>query len=135
MESTRSWWRRSLRGVVAVALCTLVVGAWAMDAGAEAPSGSPGPSWPASDGRVASVTAIEGSLSVQRQGQPRWYGGYVKMPDFVRDRLKTDTQSMAALDFVTGGRVGLGKGSEIEIQGDGQVGQVTGAAQVDDQNT
>lgn len=101
-----------------------------MEAGAEAPSGSTGPSGTASDGRVASVTAIEGSLSVQRQGQPRWYGGYVKMPDFVRDRLKTDTQSMAALDFVTGGRVGLGKGSEIEIQGDGQIQHATGAAQV-----
>lgn len=76
---------------------------------------------------MASVAAIEGSLSVQRDGQPQWYSGYVKMPDFVRDRLKTDTRSMAALDFVSGGRVGLGRGSEIEIRGQGEVQQSGGA--------
>ena len=74
-----------------------------------APHAEGAPSGPA----IATVAAINGTLSVQRAGQNRWCEGYVQMPDYVQDRLKTDSGSMAAIDFNTGGRVGINKGSEV----------------------
>ena len=108
---------RFLPGVPGRVLSALVVGSLCLwMAGSRGAAEAP-----ARGKRVASVAAIDGALSVQRAGEDRWYGGYVRMPDYLDDRLKTDASSMAALDFVSGGRVGLGRGSELEIREHGVV--------------
>lgn len=76
------------------------------------PSASPG-------AQVGTISAIDGTVSVQRAGEPRWYDGYVQMPDYVRDRLRTDDRSMAAIDLATGGRLGINRGTEVELTTEG----------------
>jgi ferric-dicitrate binding protein FerR (iron transport regulator) len=66
---------------------------------------------------VASVIAIQGKLSVKSVGSAGWSAARVNQSDYPHDHLKTDASSVAALEFVVGGRIGLNKGTEVEITG------------------
>jgi hypothetical protein len=79
---------------------------------------------------VATVVAIDGTLKVKRGGQSNWFDGYLKMSDFIRDHLKTDEKSMAAIEFVIGGKIGINKDSEILILGDRKVEEVKGSVRI-----
>lgn len=74
---------------------------------------------------VANVVAINGALTVQRPPNSGWFSGFEQMPDYVQDHLKTDANSLAALEFRVGGRIGINKGTEVEIVGPRDVTDVT----------
>jgi len=74
---------------------------------------------------IASVVAIDGSLSVLRAPGDKWFAGFVQMPDYVHDHLKTDDKSLAALEFKVGGKIGINKGTEIELVGPREAADVT----------
>lgn len=112
---------RILRGAMLVAVAAVAL--LTMPSGAPLAQGAP--TAPA----IASVAAINGTLSVQRAGQGRWCDGYVQMPDYLQDRLKTDTSSMAAIDFNSGGRVGINKGSEVLLTSTGATSTGAGGMQ------
>lgn len=65
---------------------------------------------------VASVVAIDGKLMLERPGAGK-YAAFVQMPDYVGDKLTTEKNSVAAVEFVVGGKVGINPNSAIEITG------------------
>ena len=68
-------------------------------------------------GKVVQIKAVgNGStdLQYQRKGQP-WYAGFLDMQGQLHDKFKTNATTVAALEFIIGGRVGINKDSEIEI--------------------
>lgn len=65
---------------------------------------------------VASVVAIDGKLTVERPGAGK-YAAFVQMPDYVGDVLSTDAKSVAALEFVVGGKIGVNPSSSVMITG------------------
>lgn len=75
--------------------------------------GEPAPAGPV----VASVVAIDGKLSVKRSGSSTWTAAKLNMSDYLHDRLKTDTKSMAGLEFVVGGKIALSHSTEVELMG------------------
>lgn len=54
----------------------------------------------------------------------KWYTAYESIDLRVGDKLRTDENTLAAIDFVIGGRVGMNKNSEIEIVDEGTAKQV-----------
>ncbi|MCL5773978.1 MAG: FecR domain-containing protein [Firmicutes bacterium] len=74
---------------------------------------------------VAQVSGIKGKLQVQREGKSAWENAFVKMPDYLNDKLKTDSSSVAAVEFVIGGQVAIDKGTTIEITGEREAKDVT----------
>ena len=65
---------------------------------------------------VASVVAIDGKLVLDRPGAGK-YAAFVQMPDFVGDTLTTEAKSVAAIEFVVGGKIGINPGSSVVISG------------------
>lgn len=65
---------------------------------------------------VASVIAIDGKLTCERPGKGK-YAAFVQMPDYTQDVLSTDANSVAALEFTVGGKIGINKGSAVRIIG------------------
>lgn len=74
---------------------------------------------------VAQVSGIKGRLQVQREGKNAWEDAFVKMPDYLYDKLKTDSSSVAAVEFVIGGQVAIDKDTTIEITGEREAKDVT----------
>lgn len=66
---------------------------------------------------IASVIAIDGSLSMASAGTDTWHSARVDTNGYTNDRFKTDKNSMAALEFTVGGRIGLSKGTEVALIG------------------
>jgi hypothetical protein len=54
-------------------------------------------------------------LQYQHKGDKAWFAGYVDMQGRMHDKYKTNANTVAALEFLIGGRVGINKDSEIEI--------------------
>lgn len=65
---------------------------------------------------VASVVAIDGKLTLERPGAGK-YAAFVQMPDYIDDKLSTDAKSVAALEFVVGGKIGINPNSTVTITG------------------
>lgn len=75
--------------------------------------------------QIANVTAIRGSLFVQRLNQANWSSAYVKMPDYLYDKLRTDEHSVADIEFTIGGHIGLDKSTAIQLTGPREAKDIT----------
>lgn len=66
---------------------------------------------------VARVESIEGKKNLYYQVNPKapWYRSHVEQNADIGNRFKTDAASTASIRFFLGGKVGLGKGCEVEV--------------------
>lgn len=64
---------------------------------------------------IATVVSVEGTVKVKQAGQDTWLPARVQMNEHASDRVKTEADSTAALEFVCGGMVGLNSSSEVEL--------------------
>lgn len=67
--------------------------------------------------KVAQVAEIKGMLEVKKSSDTAWSSASVKMPAYIQDQFKTDENSVADLEFLVGGHVGINKNTIIEITG------------------
>lgn len=68
--------------------------------------------------KVGSVIDINGTrLMSSRKRDGRWFQGHVGMKNFLAERLRTDSETLAVLRFDLGGVAGIGKATEVEITG------------------
>lgn len=67
--------------------------------------------------KVADVAEIKGTLEVKKPSETAWSAATVKMPAYIQDQFKTDANSVADLEFLVGGHVGINKNTIIEITG------------------
>lgn len=74
--------------------------------------------------KVAQVADIKGALEVKKQNSD-WSYASVKMPAYVQDQFKTDNSSVADLEFLIGGHVGINKNTVIEITGERDIKDLT----------
>lgn len=65
---------------------------------------------------VASVVAIDGKVMLERPGAGK-YAAFVQMPDYIGDKLTTEAKSVAAVEFVVGGKIGINPNSSVVITG------------------
>lgn len=70
---------------------------------------------------LAEVSAINGKLEVQRENVKEWTPASIKMFGYIYDQFKTDSSSVADLEFFIGGHVGINKNTVIEIVGTREV--------------
>jgi hypothetical protein len=92
------------------------------------PSRCEADSTPAPSGQsIGNVAKIDGKLSVMRANQSEWSAGFLQMPDYPQDHLRTDDKSVAALDMLVGGRIGIDKGTEIYLDQEGKATEVGSA--------
>lgn len=77
--------------------------------------------------KVVQIKADKGqaNLTYQRASN-QWYAGFVDMPNYVNDLLKTDDHTVSAIEFTMGGRMAINTGTTIEILGQDQA-QVQGS--------
>lgn len=67
---------------------------------------------------VARVLDIDGSrLLTNRRSADRWFQAYPGMKGYLTERLRTDPDTLAVLQFAIGGEAGLGRNTEVEIIG------------------
>ena len=67
---------------------------------------------------IATIIAIDGVCAYQRFGVGVWYRAEPQDNLGVGDIVSTDEESVAAFEFVIGGKVGINRGSAIKIVGD-----------------
>ncbi len=67
---------------------------------------------------VARVLDIDGTrLLTNRRSADRWFQAYPGMKGYLTERLRTDQDTLAVLQFAIGGEAGLGRNTEVEIIG------------------
>ncbi|MBM3463031.1 MAG: hypothetical protein FJX76_13090 [Armatimonadetes bacterium] len=76
------------------------------------------------DPPVGYVVAIDGKLE-RKPSSGNWAVARLQQPDYVGDHLRTDKQSMAAVEFTRGGKVGVNTATEILIVGPREAKDVT----------
>lgn len=65
---------------------------------------------------VGSVIDIDGpSLSTNRSTEEQWFQAYPQMKTYLDERLRSDEETTATIEFLVGGRAVISPGSEIEI--------------------
>ena len=65
---------------------------------------------------IAKATDSGSTLLVQkRPGDPKGYPVTMNCTGYVKDHYITDANTVAALEFLIGGRVGINKNTDIEI--------------------
>lgn len=80
------------------------------------------PSLAQEQARVGKVLDIDGRRLYSNKLQAgKWFQAYPGMPSFLTERLRTDAQTQAILEFAIGGRAGLGRGTEVEIVSQNEV--------------
>lgn len=66
--------------------------------------------------RVGSVIDIDGPrLYTNKFKTKSWYQAYAGMGTYVSERLRTDKDTQAILEFIVGGRAGIGRNSHVQI--------------------
>lgn len=69
--------------------------------------------------RVQSIKPADGSgkavLTQRHNDEAKGFPVSVNCPGYLKDHFSTDQNTLAALEFLIGGRVGINKGTEIEI--------------------
>jgi hypothetical protein len=60
-------------------------------------------------------TGAIGQIQHRRATDKQWYQAYVGSTGILRDRFKTSPETVAALEFFIGGRVGVNRDTEIEV--------------------
>ncbi|MBI3929419.1 MAG: FecR domain-containing protein [Armatimonadetes bacterium] len=69
---------------------------------------------------VAQVIEIKGKQKLDYQRGTDWKTAYVYMDNKVKDKLRTDAETVAALEFLMGGRVGINKNTVLTIVSEGE---------------
>ena len=65
---------------------------------------------------VADVISVQGEgLRIKRTNSPHWVFGKLNMPDYIKDIIETDKNTMACIEFMNGSQVGINKNTQIEI--------------------
>ena len=64
---------------------------------------------------IASVVSVERTVRVKPAGQSAWIPAKPQMAERASDHIKTEADSVVALEFVCGGRVGINASSEVEL--------------------
>ncbi|MBS2038418.1 FecR domain-containing protein [bacterium] len=64
------------------------------------------------------------SVQQRKPSDPKWYPAYVGAQGSISDHFKTDTATVAALEFFIGGRVGVARDTDIEIVTDRSVSSI-----------
>jgi hypothetical protein len=66
--------------------------------------------------QAGKVIDIDGPrLYSNRLTEASWYQAYMGMSTFLKERLRTDGQTQAVIQFYVGGRAGIGRNSSVEI--------------------
>jgi FecR protein len=74
--------------------------------------------------RVGNVVDIDGPrLYTNRLKTQGWYQAYCGMTTYLTERLRTDAETQAVLEFLVGGRAGIGRNSHVEIMTPKEVGK------------
>lgn len=82
---------------------------------------------PSKDDAIARVYDVQGKkLEVQRAGGSGWDKTKKDSAGFIQDHFRTDSDTSAALELLIGARVGIKKGSEIVLLGEGDAATVEG---------
>jgi len=72
---------------------------------------------------VGSVVDIDGPhLYTNRLKSKGWYQAYCGMGTFLSERLRTDSETLALLEFAVGGRAGIGRNSHVQVISPEEVG-------------
>lgn len=74
--------------------------------------------------KVAEVAEIKGTLEVKRE-KDSWLTASIKMPAYINDQLRTNSSSVADVEFLIGGHVGIDKNTTIEITGERDIKDIT----------
>jgi len=83
--------------------------------------------------QIKSVHGTRTNLEYRRGNDPHWYTAYTDQDLYVGDQLRSNGNTLTALEFVIGGRVGINTNSEIQIVSDSRVkpvGEPTGLGTV-----
>jgi len=65
---------------------------------------------------AADVISVKGgNLRIKRITSPLWFRGHVNTPNYVKDILETDENTVACIEFLNGSQLGINKGTTIEI--------------------
>jgi quercetin dioxygenase-like cupin family protein len=67
--------------------------------------------------KIAEIVAIKGNLDVSRDDQKTWSEAQLRSAGYIYDFFKTNSTSVADLEFTIGGHVGINKNTVIEIVG------------------
>ena len=66
--------------------------------------------------QVGSVLDIDGKiLMTNRLQEMTWYQAYPAMKTYLKERMKTDEDTTATIEFLVGGRAVIAPGTEVEI--------------------
>ena len=66
--------------------------------------------------RAGKIIDIDGPrLYADRLSPNSWFQAYMGMATFLQEKLRTDQQTQAVLEFNIGGRAGIGRNSSIQI--------------------
>ena len=71
--------------------------------------------------KIASVSSVSGNLYINNQGASEWSLAQVNTPCYLYDTLKTDSNSYANLEFLTGSIVALNENTTVQITGTQEV--------------
>lgn len=81
---------------------------------------------------VADVISVQGEgLRIKRTNSPHWVFGKVNMPDYLKDIIETDKNTMACIEFMNGSQVGVNKSTQIEIISTYEVKDITNRSAIE----
>ncbi|MFP4498269.1 MAG: FecR domain-containing protein [Vulcanimicrobiota bacterium] len=75
---------------------------------------------------AADIISVKGTgFKVKRITSDSWYPGHVNMPNYVKDVIETDDDTLACLEFMNGSQLGINKGTRVEIISTSQARDIT----------
>lgn len=76
-------------------------------------------------GYVGDIVYVKGTVQAQRANRTDWFNAYPNMPDYLLDKIKTDSHSITAFEFANGTQVGINKDTEVLIDTESSVKDIT----------
>lgn len=75
---------------------------------------------------AADIISVKGNgLRLKRISSPHWLIGRINMPDYVKDLVETDKETVACLEFLNGSQLGINKGTIVEIISTSEIKDIT----------
>ena len=75
---------------------------------------------------AADIISVKGNgLRLKRISSPHWLIGRMNMPDYVKDLVETDKETVACLEFLNGSQLGINKGTTVEIISTSEIKDIT----------
>jgi len=75
---------------------------------------------------VADIISVQGDgMRIKRVNSPHYLKGRVNMPDYVKDIIETDKNTMACIEFLNGSQIGVNKNTSVEIISSSQAKDIT----------